>query len=263
MSEPADPFAAAAREHTRRIAEHAEVPKTKRYEDAQLHLRRLTQDFLVALRASWFVFTRYPDGKHWLLQNAVDDLMESAVAIPMLVEQGIFSSARRELRYMLEATVKYVYVDQQLGGDTPLEDRIAYLGDTSRVPRSSISPINDLTIRMLDDRKSFRDAVTQAFGALSGYVHPSQKQLGERLKRAERGEYSGLEGPGVIEAYIRLASQTLDLVLVLVFEGIGPSFTGDVFVQLFDDEPKWKFHRTRYMAQVSKHFEYKMERHPD
>jgi hypothetical protein len=28
---------------------------------------------------------------------------------------------------------------------------------------------------MLDDPKPFRDAVTQAFGALSGYVHPSHE----------------------------------------------------------------------------------------
>ena len=43
-------------------------------------------------------------------QANVDDLLETVVAIPLLVEQGIFNTARRELRYLLESLVKFVYV---------------------------------------------------------------------------------------------------------------------------------------------------------
>jgi hypothetical protein len=57
-----------------------------------------------------------------------------------------------------------------------------------------------------------------------------------------------------------LTSQTLDLVLALVFEGIGPSFSGDIIVGVFDENPRWKFHRTRFVGQVSRHFDYKVER---
>ena len=119
-----DPFAAAAEDLRRRIADHEETQETKRYSDAQVHLQRLVQDFAVALRASWFALTRHPKSPGWLLQNSVDDLLESAVALPALTREGIFNVARRELRYMLEATVKYVYVDQQLPADASLEDRI-------------------------------------------------------------------------------------------------------------------------------------------
>jgi hypothetical protein len=113
---------------------------------------------------------------------------------------------------------------------------------------------------MLDDTEPLRNAVKQSFGALSGYVHPSRKVLDERLARAERGEFTGFEGPGVLEAFNRLASQTLDLAVVMLFEGIGPSFTGDLFLQVFDDLPEWKFHRTRFTPEISRHFDYKVER---
>jgi hypothetical protein len=102
--------------------------------------------------------------------------------------------------------------------------------------------------------------VTQSFAALSGYVHPSRKVLEERLVRAARGEFSGFEGPAALEAFNRVASQTLDLALVMIFQGIGPSFTGDLFIQVFDDLPDWKFHRTRFTAQASRSFDYKVER---
>ena len=148
---PKDPFARAAQEQARRIAEHAEVRKTKRYEDAQTHLRRLAQDFVVILRLSWVAFTRYPSSRYWLLQNATDDLLESAVALPGLCDKGIFNVARRELRYALEATTKYVYIDQQVRGDAPLEERLTLLADHSKVPRSSIAPVDQIRFRLLAD----------------------------------------------------------------------------------------------------------------
>lgn len=214
------------------------------------------------MRSSWLAFTRYPESRHWLLHYSTDDLLESAVALPTLTRDGMFNVARRELRYLLEATVKYVYVDQQLGADASLDARIRFLGDNAKVPRSSIKPIDDVTIRMLKDPDPdpVRSAVKQAFGSLSGYVHPSRGALEERLARGGRGEFSGLEGPRVLEAFNRLASQTLDLVLVLIFEGIGPSFTGDLFIGVFDDLPEWKFHRTKFVPEVSRQFNHKVER---
>jgi hypothetical protein len=163
---------------------------------------------------------------------------------------------------MLEAAVKYVYVDQQLPADTPLEDRIRYLGDRAKVPRSSVRPVDHITFQMVD-AEQFRSAVHQSFAALSGYVHPSRKALEERLSRAARGEFSGFEGARVLEAFNRLASQTLDLVLALNFEGAGRTVAGDLFIQVFNGVPRWKFHRTKFSAQVSHLFDYKAERRAD
>jgi hypothetical protein len=164
-----DPFGEAARDLQEKIAAHAETRSSQRYTDAECHRDRLVRDFLFALRASAIAFTRYPNSRHWLLQNAVgEELIESAVALSVLTSQGIFNAPRRELRFLLEATVKYVYVDQQLPGDASLEERVALLGDKSRVPRSSVAPVADLQMWMLEDPGSLRAAVKQCFAALSG-----------------------------------------------------------------------------------------------
>jgi len=255
-----DPFAAARRRLDADVAAHATVRASKRYQDAQTHLGRLLADFALTLRLSAIAFTRYPHAQKWLQQANVDDLLESVVAIPLLVEQGILNAGRRELRYLLESLVKFVHVDQQLSGETRLQDRVAFLAD--QVPRSSIDPIDKLTLRLVSDPDAFRSAVKQAFAALSGYVHPSHHQIEERLRRAARGEFSGFEGPKVVEGFTKLTSQTLDLAVVLICEGIGPDFTGDLYVQLFDEYPRWNFHRTKFVAQISAQFDYKLERQP-
>lgn len=135
MSSTDDPFAAAARDLKERIEAHGETRSTKRYEDAQT------------------------EGAQWLLQNSADDLLESAIALPVLIRDGIFNVARRELRYLLEATVKYVYVDQQLPAEASLDERIRFLGDNAKVPRSSITPIDEVTLRMVEKPEELRGAV--------------------------------------------------------------------------------------------------------
>lgn len=262
VSKPGDSISSAADDLKALIEAHEETRSSKRYEAAEAHLDRLVQDFAMGLRSSWLAFSRYPQSDEWILQRSMDDLLESVVAVRTASREGTFNAARRELRYLLESTVKYVYVDQQLAGETSLEERIRFLGDNSKVPRSSISPIDDVTLRMVGDKEEFQQAVCQSFSALSGFVHPSRRASEERLARAARGEFSGLEGPKVLEAFTRLSSQTLDLVLTLVFEGIGPSFSGDLFVSLLDDAPRWKFHKTKFVSQVSGFFDYKVERRP-
>jgi hypothetical protein len=255
-----DPLEEASRGLGRRVAEQDEQEASKRYQDAQLHLERLVGDFVVALRASVFYTTRIPASQQWLMQNLADELLESTVLIVQLPRDGFLNAPRRELRYLLEAAVKYVFVDQQVDSSASLEERVAFLADTTKVPRSSVAPIDEVRVLLVADEEEFRRAVKQSFAALSGYVHPSRRSLEERLQRAERGEFAGFEGPGALEALSNLARRTLDLVLVLLFQGLGPSLTGDLFIHVLDERRDWKFHRTEYCAQVSQAFDYKVER---
>jgi hypothetical protein len=45
-----------------------------------------------------------------------------------------------------------------------------------------------------------------------------------------------------------------------VFEGIGPSFTGDLFIGVLDDLPRWRFRKTKFVGEISRFFDYKFER---
>jgi hypothetical protein len=49
----------------------------------------------------------------------------------------------------------------------------------------------------------------------------------------------GFEAPITVEAFARAMLQTYNLVLALLLEGVGPSFAGDLFLQVLGDEPEW------------------------
>lgn len=223
-------------------------------------LDRTTSDFVEVLRITNFAFTRYPESGKWLVQRFVDDFLESAISIRALATQGVFNVGRREMRYLIEAAVKHVFVDQQVFGSADLSERLTLLNDTTRVPRSSVSPVDELAMRMVADPSKLRGAVHSAFGALSGYTHLSKRQLDERLARATRGEFAGFESAATLEAFNKLLFQVYDIVLALFFEGVGPAFTGDLFIQVFDEKPSWRFHKGRLVGEISRHFDYKRER---
>jgi hypothetical protein len=257
---PHDPFRLAREALDDRIKDWQGVAGGEQYVAQITALDRITEDFISAIRAAALAFDRYPHSDTWILQRSIDDFLESAVAIRALAREGIFNVGRRELRYLLEAAVKNVFVDQAVDGDATLEHRIAFLNDRRNVPRSSVDPVDHLTIRMLPDPATLKTAVRSAFGNLSGYTHLSKTQLEERLRRYARGEFSGFESPATLEAFSRLLVQTYDVVLALVLEGVGPSFAGDIFIGVFDDNPTWRFHKTKFVGEMSHHFDYKVER---
>ena len=89
-------FAALAAELEERIRQHDELRDTTQFRAEQNRLRRLTTDFVDAVRSAALIFTRYPNSERWLLQSSMDDFIESAVSIHMLGEQGVFNVGRRE-----------------------------------------------------------------------------------------------------------------------------------------------------------------------
>lgn len=233
------------------------VLNSEEYIAQQKRLQHPTANFAYAAEFSGIAFTRYPHSRNWLLSTLVDELQESAYSIYVLMNSGVFHSGQRELRYMVECATKYVYVDQALPGGASLEERELFLHH--HVPKSSVSPIEDTTLRMVP-AEDFKAEVKSAFKALSSYVHPSRGQLHNRRKRLENGEGPGFESIRTLEHFVNALSRVYDLVLALVFEGVGPSFTGDVFIQILDDRPEWKFHRTKYCKIICHHFNYKLER---
>jgi hypothetical protein len=94
------------------MVEWQAAAEDEQYLAQQVALGRLMQDFILAIRSAAIAFTRYPESNRWLLHRFVDDLLESTIAIFVIARQGVFNVGRRELRYLLEAVVKHVFVDQ-------------------------------------------------------------------------------------------------------------------------------------------------------
>lgn len=245
-------------EHQARVAEHQLEREGTAYTQQRTYMHRLTVDFLAGVVGAHQAFSRYPDHSSWLLSTLVEDFLESPVSIELLAHNGVFNVGRRELRFLLEAAVKRTYVDELAPPTASLADRLTLLH--TKVPRSSVDVVDELTLRMLPDPDAFRSAVKSAFGALSGYTHPSRKQFDERLAKAARGQAIGFETADTLKPFNRVLFEVYDLVLTLVFEGIGPAFTGDLFTTVFDHEATWRFHRGRFVKLVSQHFDYKAER---
>jgi hypothetical protein len=125
------------------------VQESAPYRAQSVYLYRLTTDFILAVRAMWLAYTRYPGSENGLQHRFTDDFLESALSIWALASQGIFNAGKREVRYMLEAAAKYVFVDQQVDGSASLPARIELLNNTSLIPRSSVDPVDRIKFRML------------------------------------------------------------------------------------------------------------------
>jgi hypothetical protein len=71
-----------------------------------------------------------------LLSYLAQDFLQSALAIPLLVREGILSTARRELRFILEASIKLCYI-QQLAYSSPIDEKVKkFRGEFTAVPIS-------------------------------------------------------------------------------------------------------------------------------
>lgn len=176
----------------------------------------------------------------------------------MLTIEGMHGPLRRELRHLLEHAVKLTVVDQRLRG-APLADRLEYL--KRLMPRSSVD-VGQLSFWGLspETQLTLKSTVRSDFKQLSAYVHPSREQLDARLRGDATGSHLGFESTSEIANVNRLVRRIYDVVLVHTFECLGPSLTGDVFIQILDDAPAWRFYQTRFVSELSRYFDYKAER---
>ena len=69
-----------------------------------------------------------------------------------------------------------------------------------------------------------------------------------------------MESVATLNRFNKLAFQVYDLVLVRIFYSIGLSMAGDIFTGVLDDEPKWRFHKGKFVGRMSRCFDYKHER---
>lgn len=224
-------------------------------------LDRLTFGIVEVVQMSWAQSSRHtPIIDGLLMYSATDEVVESVIAIRSLVQNGVHNVVRRESRFLLEQGVKLLFVDQKLPDirSHSREDRLCFLNDS--VPRSSISPAEDLSIIMAGEKteQEYRDAVKAQWAKMAGYVHPSKAQTNERLARAKRGAFIGFEDRKALDRLLSELELTYDLLGVMWLMAAGPSAAGDILVTL--DEPGWAFAKSRWLPKMSRFFDYKFER---
>lgn len=226
------------------------VYKSQQYQQEMKYLKDISKDFVESLRAISIYSTRagniYND---FLCIRTIDDLIQSAIGILSMVENGIHNTVRRELRYLIEMTTKYVLVDYAKMGEN-FQVKTEYLRD--EVPNSSIEVIDDYATPFSGDLKNeFKSEVKDFFYKSCAYVYPSKRQFDEQIKNYERGNFIGFESAKMFTDINKIIFRAYDMILIMTFHSFGHSMTKDLFEQIFNENPKWKFHKGKYVKQYS------------
>lgn len=247
-------------ERERKIQEHQEkVLQSPPFLANEKHYNIVTQNFITALGSVALYSTRakalYDD---FLIIRSIDDLIQSSLGIHSLVMNGTHNMAKREIRYLIEMSVKYNVVDQENTGKSIVE-KSRYL--ESDIPRSSIDVVERMKTPFASDvDKEFKNEIADLFYKSCAYVHPSREQLDAQLESYRKGNYIGFESAEQLEKLVKVVFKAYDIILVNVFMGFGESMSGDLFEQVFDDMPDFRLKKGKYMKRYSALFDYKRSR---
>lgn len=239
---------------------HETVRRSPDYQAELFFLRKTVQDLVHSIRLCGIVASRWGEfHKNYLLPRYVDDIVEAAITAQLAIENGALNPARRELRYMLEVAVNVAYVDEVMGKES-LSDRTSYYRGKG-VDKSNVDQVFDLPLRLLgNQRQSFATSVRDAWVRGSNYVHLTKRRVDEKLHLREQGVTLGFETIEMLKQVVAEVHEACSIVMVLIFETIGPSFTGDILVGGLDDNDEWALHASGYIAVVDSFFDYRQER---
>lgn len=194
-----------------------------------------------------------------LLSYTSQDFLQSAISLPVLVREGIHNVCRRELRFLLEMSVKLCRIQQEQPRSTvtaKLESLKGILDTTN------ISIQNQITFGLLPGsiRADFTQSVGRLYGEASQYVHLTRAQVLERIALVQAGRTSGMESAEDIEALNLMIARGLALSLVFLLHASPQYVAGDLLVQSDGSSLNWFFAGSKYIAAIDEGFDYKAER---
>lgn len=247
-------------EAERKAKEHDELRSRHEYALELEFLRKTIHDLIQTLRLCSFAASRWNEfSEKYLLPRHLDDIVEAALSAQLSIENGALNPARRELRYMLEVIVNIAYVDEVRAKDT-FDQRISYYRRKG-VKKSNVDHVLDLPLRLLGNHKrTFAKSVQFAWVRASNYVHLTKRRIDEKLRLRDEGIVLGMETIEMLKEIVSEVHEACTIVVLLAFETIGPSFTGDLLVGSLDSNDSWTFHASEYVAIVDSYFDYKHER---
>lgn len=242
------------------IEAHDDLRQSEGFQAATKRTRRLVGDYALGLHTISLMSTRHPDFQSSRLSIRIQDLLlESAISTWGHIENGVLNPARREMRFLLEASVKSWWCDQFSPTEATAE-KVEFLNDLGKSKFREVA--DSITPRLLEE--SVADQLTQKltslYGGLSTNVHASTGGIRPDLHRFENGQYIGFERIADLNSANETFATVLDISLCSAFESFDEGLVGDIFVTVLDDQPKWSFHRLPLVRSVSSHFNYKLER---
>jgi hypothetical protein len=221
---------------------------------------QIVHDYLAALRFIVGNASRVPDfGTTHLLSYLSQDLIESAASIIFLARSGSLSVPKRELRFIIEASIKLCYI-QQMEDRLPITDKLKQFDKTLRSANISIK--NDLKLWMLpvSVKDAFDEELGQLYGKTSSYVHLTPSQIAQRIAAVDAGRTIGYENAADIDDLNTLIARGFTASLVLLFHSVGEFVAGDFLVDSDGSTIISYFVGSRFIAEMDSYFDYKAER---
>ena len=257
-----------------RIDEHVAMRASQHYQAAIRQLDRLVADYGLAVNAINLMATRWPPFFDTLITIRVKPyLIQSLVAAIWMAKEGMLDPARRELRFLLEALVKTLWLDRgalkigdkgtdRSGADQTLDvtAKVAALDDLGGERFGEIVARLEFNLLPEDAASIYRQTATDLYSKLSTHNHVSSANVARDLANFDRDRAFGFETVADIDAIARLSKRVLDLALASHFEAFDAGLVGDILVTVFDDQPRWTFRKTPLVGAIDRYFDYKAER---
>jgi hypothetical protein len=241
----------------RRDDYHSSVVEGLPFQDALRRMKGISSDFIRALNYAALQGTRFSAQDDFLIFRFAPSFVESVLSIQLLAHEGLQNAARRELRFILEAAVKLSAQDYCKKAKD-FEARLA--GLSARDKKFEVYAKGLTYFSSFENPQEANTEVQSLYAELSGFVHASEPQFRAALNRNRKSETIGMETVATLNRFNDLFFQVLDIVLVRIYHGFGLSLAGDTFIQCFDSESKWRFHKGKYTKRMSRCFDYKAER---
>ena len=220
----------------------------------------LARSYLGAL--SFIIQDTSRDIRYWdnhLLSYLAHDFMQSALALVVLGTEGMLTVAKREIRFIVEASIKLCLVQQKDYSST-IEEKLKRFDKELASQRISIKQNLQLALLPKELREAFGDEAGRVYGLTSNYVHLSPHQIVERINAVDAGRIGGKESASDFGELNSLVERGLAVSLILLFHSVPDYVAGDWFVESDGSTTTWVFTESQFIAGMDSHFDYKHER---
>jgi hypothetical protein len=249
------------KEREAKIAAHKEHLASEEYQSALRLLNAVSMDFINGMKSCSMYCNRGAEFRdNSLSLSHIDDYFMSAIMIMTMLNEGGINPAKREIRYLIDSSMRYLYVDQQLWRGT-IKEKLVYFD--KKVDKSNIKYINDIDFHMIkapELKSAFCSEYKTVYYKACEYVHASTKQIEERFSLYEQGITIGLDRAEQLKEVTELLREVYSSLLVFTFHAAGVSTTGDLMVDTLSPQESWVYNGNRYITEIDRHFDYKYER---
>ncbi|WP_194072470.1 hypothetical protein [Synechocystis sp. LEGE 06083] len=197
--------------------------------------------------------------KNHLLSYTAHDFIETSMMSLTCIREGIHNPVIREMRSLLESSIKLSYI-QQKDYKLPIAEKV--LKFRSELADHKISRMREIKFHFLseDSSRLFLEDVGRIYGLTSKYIHYSADVIQERIARVDEGRTGGKESPDDINSITDVIQKAMAQSIVFISHAVPQYVMGDYLVNPESPFFDWHFLKYRFIAEIDAGLDYKAER---